>query len=111
MNKLEVPEAFSRARIQRDQTIGKEVCSDPVRAIVVIGCRTRWEIRRTALFINRNLTPSVHSANVFPCVLRPRVIPVVARVGNSVKRPDEFPGSNIKSPQVSGSGKVAFACC
>ena len=90
MDVLEVPQPLARARIERQQAIGKEVRADAIGAVEVEGSRSGGEVGNRPLRIDRDLPPRVGAADVLPRVLGPRLVAELARVRDGVELPGEL---------------------
>src|SRR6476620_5939210 len=102
MHVLEMPEAFARPRIEREQTVGEEIGAVSVGAVEIERARAGRKIRDAALGIDGDFTPGVGSPDVAPRVLWPGVVAKLAGMRNSVKLPHEFSRDDVVGAQISG---------
>src|ERR1035437_3451373 len=87
MNRLEMPQAFSRAGIQRQQAVAEQVIALPVAAVEVVGRRSGRDVNNAALLIKAHVAPIIGGSDVLPGILRPSLVTELARVRNSVELP------------------------
>src|SRR5277367_2470658 len=105
---LEVPQIFSGSRIERQQTIRKQVVSLAIRAVVVVGWRANREIGNPTLLIQRKFSPYVGTADIQPCILGPSVVTQFSRMRDGVKLPDQIPTAHVVGTNIPGRRKIAF---
>jgi hypothetical protein len=109
MHGLEVPKALPRARVESQQTVAEQVGSDAVRAIEIVGGRTEREVGDAAFFVDRNLTPGIHGAGIFPGVGGPSLIPKFSGLRDGVERPRQFAAEHVIGAQIAWRGAVPLA--
>src|SRR6266568_295123 len=100
---------FPSASVQREQAISVEIRSLSVRSVEIIRRRTEREEGDAIFRVDCEIAPCVDSADVFPGVLRERVIMRLSGVGHSVELPHKFSGYDIVGPQISGRRNIFFA--
>src|SRR5262245_9929894 len=75
MNDLEMPDALAGVRSEGQDAIRKEILADTVSAIMIVGRRASAGENQAALNIQGQPTPTVGSANGFPGLGWPCIIP------------------------------------
>src|SRR3954463_2985657 len=108
MHSLEMPNALARSGIQREQGVGKKICSDSIAAIEVGRRRTGRDVNDSASDIDAHARPRIRSARRFPRVGRPCLVPELSRMRYSVKRPANLSGVHVESANVSGRRTFLF---
>ena len=109
MDRLEVPEPLSRARIERDQAVREEVLAEPIATIEVVGRRSGRHVHDPALVVDREGAPVVGAADVLVRLLRPRVVAELSRPRNCMELPDLPAGDHVVGADVSRWGDEGFA--
>ncbi len=95
MHSLEVPAAFSRLGVEREQRVREEVSPQAIAAIKIGGGRASRDVDDAACSIHRHARPRVRATGGPPGVLRPCVVAEFARVGNGVERPTNLPVAHV----------------
>ena len=103
---LEGPDAFSRGGVKREQRIGKQILTDAIGAIKVRDRRTGGHVEDAAFLIKRHAGPVIGRAGVQPCVLRPRVVAVFARIRDGVEAPAQSAGVHVEGADVAGRRRM-----
>ena len=106
-----MPQAFAGAGIQGEQGIAEQIGAFPVGAVEVVLRARRWRVYNAALLVEGELPPDIRPAHALPCILRPRIIPELARTWNRVKRPLELTRAYIESAYIAGSRTVSLIGC
>ena len=103
--RLKVPDAFAGLGVERDGAVGEEIVAEPVAAVKVKRRRAETGENQSALHVNTQATPGIGPASVFPGgVAFPGFVSELAGLGNSVKAPDLFTGSDVECANVARRG-------
>src|SRR5450631_1030354 len=100
MGGLKVPQVLSSSRIESDDAIRIQISAIAVGAVEVISWRACRKISDAPLLIDRQFSPRVGTANIFPCFRRPRLIPWLAGMGHCVEDPSHFASNYVISAQI-----------
>src|ERR1700722_12723699 len=102
MDGLKMPDSFAGGRIEGEERVGEQVVSRPVVAVEIGSCRSGGRKNNSAFFIHRHAGPVIRGAGISPGVLRPGLVPELARTRNGVKRPYQLTGPDVVGSDVSG---------
>src|SRR5689334_17989658 len=105
MHELVMPQPAPCRRIEREQTIGEEVCAFAIAAPEIKGCRPCGQKDDAAPRVYADAAPRIRAADALPRIFRPRVIAVFAGPRNRMKYPANLARAHIVSPYVSGCGQ------
>ena len=101
-DRLEVPHAPARRRIEGQQRVRVEVVAEPIGAIEVGRRRAGRDVDQSTHGVHRHPRPVVRGPAVGPGVLRPGLVARFTRMRDGVKRPAERAGSHVIGADVAG---------
>ena len=102
VGELEMPHAFAGSGIQTNDTLGKEVVTKPMAAVVVVRGRSERDIDVTELQVGAQRSPRVGGAGVPPRAIFPGLVSELTLLRDRVELPDFFARANIEAPDVAG---------
>ena len=100
VNRLEVPHALSRPRIQRHHALRKQIGAFAQPAVPVVGRRRLRQIDMSKLFVAAHRAPDVRVAAIGPGTFEPRIVADLSRTWDRVPEPQLFAGSDIDPADV-----------
>ena len=109
LDNLKMPDTLARLRLQRNQRIREQIVSKAVGAVEIESRRPGRNEQQPALFIQTHAAPIVRGSTIFPGVLRPGLVPELARMGNRVEAPAKLSGTDVVGPDVTGRRGESFA--
>ena len=102
VNRLEVPEKRSRARVHREQRLGVEVVAEPVPSVVVVARSADAEVEHASLLVDDHGRPRIGvSCHFFGAVL-PCLVPGLPLLRDQVEVPDSLPRAHVERLKVAG---------
>ena len=100
VNELIVPHPFSRAHVETEDSVAKQIVTRSAAAILVTGNGSGGQIDISQLMVGGHHAPHVGSAVFPPGAFGPRVGAEFAVTRNGVERPQTFTGAYVDSPDV-----------
>jgi hypothetical protein len=102
MDQMIVPDAFTRRRIQADETIAKQVVAGVLPAVeVIVGCAER-QIDVPKFVVDGHHLRDIGSAVLLPCAWLPGAGTELAVMWNAVEGPDHLPGTDVEAAHIPG---------
>jgi hypothetical protein len=86
-DRLEMPDAFAGAGVERDHRVGEEIVAVPVAAVKIEGGRAGRYEDQSALDIDRRAAPRIRATAVVPGILRPGLVAEFSGPGHGVEAP------------------------
>src|SRR6476620_2997076 len=96
MHRLEVPQPFARARIEREERVAEKVVARTIAAVAVVRRRAKREVRNPASLVDGDLSPRVDAAGPLVRAFRPCVVAEFAWMRNRVEDPDHLAGQDVE---------------
>ena len=93
---LEMPFPLARPQIDADETLGKQVVSRTLAAVVVRRRRLDREINEAEIFVDGDLRPHTGVARLGPRTVFPGFIAELARARNGIESPELFSAAHIE---------------
>ena len=103
-----MPLAFTRARVQANRAIGKEIVPFAVASIEIRGGGACADEEESAFFIHTCAAPVIGCAGDLPGFAFPRFMPEFTWTRDRVKAPKLFPGPHVECARIAGSKAAAF---
>ena len=97
---LEVPQIFSRVRIDRNDGVRIQVVARTVAAVKIRRRIFDREVHEAEIFIDGNLSPDARVARVNPRLFFPGVVPELALLRNRVEDPEPLAALDVECPDV-----------
>ena len=101
-DRLEMPLAFARLAVERNEALGEQVVPQPVAAVPVVGRRAEGQIDEPEVFVRGDQRPHVRVARVLPGIVLPGLVPELPRLRNRVEGPAQLASHRIEAADVSG---------
>src|SRR5262249_60865166 len=92
---LEVPDAFSSLRIQRDQAVCEQIIAGPIGPVKVGRSRTCRHEHNPSLRVECHACPIVRGSARLPRILRPGVVPKLTAMWTRVEGPEQFACADV----------------
>ena len=109
MHDLEVPQALSRARVEREQAVAEQIVALAIAAVEIVRRRAGRQKDDAVLLVEREIAPRVRAARVPEGILGPRLVSVFTGPRNRVERPHELAAEHVVRADVPRRRPVAFA--
>ena len=100
VNGLEVPAAFARLAVDRDQALREQVVAAAVAAVPVVGRRAGRQVGEAEFLVGAHQAPDVRAAGDSPGLVLPGVRPVLAFPGHGVEGPELPAGPHVEAADV-----------
>ena len=102
MNRLKVPNPFSRGCVQRQNAIGKEIGPLPVATPEIERRRAGGQKHQTPLLVHRDSAPGIRATGPLPGIRGPGVVAVFARMRDGVEDPTHLARTDVVGSDVTG---------
>src|SRR5829696_7372175 len=109
MDRLEMPETFAAASVEREQAVAEQILAVAIAAVEVVACSAGRYVDRAGLDIDRGFAPVVHAAVVTEPALGPRVRAELAGAWHGVEDPLQGAGAHVVGMDVGRCRSVAAA--